>query len=500
MTQFHKSSIDSFYPTVEDFAKGQLGRLQNYAPDVGKWTSAYREAVGVSRGLIDTVDMTQGALGVAFENVPLIENTLAKNLKKVASDNVTTAMTTGDHPVIDFIAGAVPYVGLSLATGGLSMGATELVAEQASQKAAFNAVANTVEPATFSTKALAAEVGVNSAIAAQSSLVLDDKGNVKVDPKTLIEGLLLAGGVPALGLGARALYHAKVRGRVLKTKPKAEPKVEPEEIKAYSKPEDIPDTEALLSKDGEDIVETSDIKLPDTENVNRSLDVHLSDLNDKTHLHIAALAVKDLDEHGVHLDGQKFDIDDVMLLPQIEDTIDHMNKSKDARGSQKVSLTKTIKEASKADKDKWEHVTHRAEAIPYRSKGAITTGVPEEFYQFRPETFSPKIIDNLKRAPDKDMVAKSLLALHNLSATHNFDANLSMLRALRKNIHLHKNGILDLLKNWNKMDDVKINNFISEIHAKYAEYFTDPISSGYLKMTAHKRLFGDLVGCLLRNM
>ena len=187
-----------------------------------------------------------------------------------------------------------------------------------------------------------------------------------------------------------------------------------------------------------DLDQTHDIEMPDS--IVQSTDFKLSDLSDMNYLHSSAKVVQDLVDDGVKINGQHFDIKDSNMRQMVDDTLDTMEDTKLKRGSRKVALTKMILDNPEQAK-KWDDILNKADKTPYRSTGAIKEDTGEFFYQFHPKSYHPDDFKALNEASKNgDDTATAILALKNLSASRNFDAKLSALKALRHNIILHDYG------------------------------------------------------------
>lgn len=529
------------------------------------------------------------------------------NFKKSAQDNIDMSYNASDHYITNFIAGILPYVGASVSTMGIA-GLGAAVAEEAGatigNDIAINALRNSVYPKSMSTKEFAKNIGVNEAISASQSLVLDDKGNTYVDPKTFIDssalGVAVMGGhfayknrarirmiigdkqlspkdiedkLDGINAGADDIQPKKKeklndvkqkdKEKLNAIQPKKKEKlndiqpteqeklndIQPKEKEKLNdtqqtEQEELNDTQPTEQEDLNDIQSTEQEELNDIQpteqeklnaihdkyngdilkdkenadiNINpnedtaiseqMNLDENIPDSFNNSYMTRAGLftssnAVKGYIKNGVEVNGEILDFRDPYMHQMVENDIKAKQDMKDSRGAERVTVTNSLMNAPKNKLRKWSKEISEGTKMDYRSISRVK-GINEDFYlHFKQSNLTQSTISTIKRASAKgDPVAKDLNALINMSNMHNFDEELSAMKALHRNIILWKNGILDVAKNYTLDDAKALDNYISELHSNNAEYFKNPMSSGYVKLSRKWKSqdFEDLIVCLINN-
>ena len=339
---------------------------------------------------------------------------------------------------------------------------------------------------------------------------MDRKGNVKVDTPAFFENSVLAAGIPLLAHGAHIAYKNWTKGRVYKLPEEETPEdtnqtpedqadeILKEQSTTIPKETDLTDDDVQQAQN--ETNKYNDYSFDGTDNIANFYNLATHGLLEKSHIHSMGLAVRDLLKSGIYLAGQRYDLTDPELESLINQNVDVFQKDKDRVGSRKYALTRKIRSQTEEARRPYQSMIDKSYKIPYNSKGAQEAKNIDTFYSFPKETLNHQEIQRLKDAPENDVVAKSILGIKNESLRDNFDANLSQLKLIKTAIKLHREGILDVLDRWGKDDDAKINEFTDRIHKEYADMFTNPRSSLYLKMTQRKDLFSNLISCLMRNM
>jgi hypothetical protein len=515
---YQPSLIDYLRPNAEEGIKLQDSFLGQQDPHIGILKSAARSAWGTTKGLFDfTLGATQlGAYGIS--KVFNAQNTFSpeyesamKNFTASAKDNIDTEYNTQDHPITNFIASALPYAAVDAVT--LGSATPELASAKLGDEVAVNALNNITYPKSFLTKEYAKNIGINEAISAQQSLTLDQKGNVHVNPTTFVEGSALGLGIASVSQAAHIRYSNRDAARIIESKkdiPVEQESHTIDELKNNDgtiKTANDEDVDKILNKYSNDILKnhkTADIDI----NHSDSLDINVQRLLDddesltKSGLFTSANAVQSMLDNGIKYNGEIRDFKDPSLHATVDNDIKERDEMLKTRGAEKVSITQALNDESKTKLDKWKEQIAEGTKMNYRSFGAIANDTGEHWLEFRPENITAKSLQKIKNASaNGDSVAKKLEALCHLSNTHNLDADTKALKALQRNIILWKNGVIDIAKTYTKDNAKALDNFINKIYSNNAEYFKNPMSSGFVKLSKKwdSQEFEDLIVCLINN-
>ena len=515
---YQPTLLDYLKPNAQEGIKLQNSFLDQQDPHIGILKSAYRSAWGTTKGLFDfTLGASQlGAYGISKlfnaqdEFSPEYEAAM-QNFTNSAKNNIDTEYNTQDHPITNFIASALPYAAIDVAT--LGSATPELASARIGDDVAVNALNNLTYPKSFLTKEYAKNIGVNEAISAQQSLTLDQKGNVHVDPKTFVASSALGLGIASLSQAAHIRYSNRDSARIIESKkdiPLDQESYTTDELKnddGTIKTATDEDVNNILNKYGNDILknhETSDIDINHLD----SLDINTQRLLDddesltRSGLFTSANAVQSMLDNGIKYNGKIRDFRDPSLHAIVDSDLKERQELLKTRGAEKVSLTQALNDEPKSKLDNWKEQIAESTKMDYRSFGAISNDTGEHWLEFRPENITAKSLDKIKTASaNGDSVAKKLEALYHISNTHNLDADTKALKALQRNIILWKNGVLDIAKNYTKDDAKAIDDFINKTFANNAEYFKNPLSSGFVKLSKKwdSQEFEDLIMCLINN-
>lgn len=515
---YQPTLLDYLKPNAEEGIKLQNSFLTLQDPHIGVLKSASRSAWGTTKGLFDfSMGATQlGAYGISKlfnaqdEFTPEYEAAM-KNFTASAKNNIDTEFNTQDHPIVNFIASALPYAAIDTLTLGTAT--TELATAKLSDEIAVNALNNVTYPKSFLTKEYAKNIGINEAISAQQSLTLDQKGNVHVDPTTFIEGSALGLGIASVSQAAHIRYLNRDGARVINSKkdiPIEQEAPTIDELKNNDgtiKTATNEDIEKIKNKYSNDLLknyETSDLDINHSDNldINKQRLLDDDELLTKSGLFTSANAVQSMIDNGVKYKGEIRDFRDPSLHADVSNSIKTLEDMLSTRGAEKVAVTKSINEESEESLDKWREQLAEGTKMDYRSLGAIKNNTGEHWLQFKAENITAKSLQKIKEVSSKgDELAKKLEVLYHISNTHNLDADLKTLKALQRNYVLYKNGVLDIAKNYTKDEAKAIDNFRNKIFANNVEYFRNPVSSGFVKLSNkwNTQEFEDLIVCLIKN-
>ena len=481
---------------------------------------------------------------------------ISEHFRNVAQDNIDYGYATNpNHYIANFIGSSIPYiigdvltdgalqgvsVGVSGAVKGASIGIkgtraalSKIVSTAAKEKSAYDvsdlvstALRNKYTPSTFTTPQFAREMTYGGLTAIQGALTLNNDGNVKIDRESLALNAALGLGIPILGRGIRSIgniNYAKLGLRTNKKGPKLQPndqlKKEFEDINESTLNENINksalDTEinineSTLSKSAlndPDLIIDLDKNNPIVNNRNYGKNENLT-----TNIYENIKSIMNLKEKGFSLNNVKYDIDSPDALINVSQEYDKLKSIKQYNGAKKVTTWKKIqelREKSPKDYEEYKDIFNKIKAIPYNSIGSKAErekgNKGDFYYSFYTKNNDAilnkndliKINNGRKKGND---IALQLNTAYEQSSDHNFKSNFATIQALHRNLNNYRKGMLSSFENWNKLDEKQILDNIKNNFDKYAEYFVDPVSSGYLKLSKNWELGKKLIDCLIRNI
>lgn len=513
--------------------------------------------VGIIKGGERSIAYTLGGIGNFALGVGSIIPRYLNNLytggsgynnqfwQNVAIDNELLAKTTGDHPITNTIASAIPYIAADIISDGTFQLAS--LGEVSGQTIAKNTISNSILPRTFATKEIAKNIGVNEAIALQGSLELDQKGNVKVDTKALIDNSALGLGVAGVVEGAKLGFVNRNMTRTLDSLKNAK--------ESYNIP-DVPDTDETIIPQHRDIsaplteeqlntqqttqslieeppkltqneiddlsvsppkdilgdYNTTDLNInpTDDEDINKfnsdneSGNINYTSQDSVNHygFYSSVNAVRKALKHGVLYGGERQDITSNILRDKVKASLKRLESEKLERGSKKLSLTKLIDKAPREAKDKYIDIINKARRMDYRSISRIEGKNNDTFLEFGNSNITGEDMARLKRDSAKEPVAKNLLALINQGHTNILDNDIATHRNLKKLMDFYHNGLYDFYKNADISETESLSEHARKVQRENLEYLSSPESTGYVKLSSKWDLednndIVNLIGCLI---
>ena len=458
---------------------------------------------------------------------------LSNHFKNVAQDNIDYEYATNpNHYIANFIGSAIPYIVGDLATDGALQGASigikgtktalsKIVSTAAKEKSNYNvsdlvntALRNKYTPSTFTTPQFAKEMTYGGLTGIQGALTLDNNGNVKIDEKSLALNTALGLGIPILSRGIRSIGNINYAKLGLKTN-KKEPKLQPDD---QLKNEFENTLNENINESAEANINESTLNNPDLiidldkDNPIVNNRIYGKNENLTTNIYENIKSIMNLKEKGFSLNNVKYDIDSPDALINVSQEYNKLKNIKQYNGAKKVATWKKIqelKEKNPKNHKEYKDIFNKIKAIPYNSIGSKAErekgNKGDFYYSFYTKNNDAilnkddliKINNGRKKGND---IALQLNTAYEQSSDHNFKSNFATVQALHRNLNNYRKGMLSSFENWNKLDEKQILDNIKNNFDKYAEYFVDPASSGYLKLSKNWELGKKLIDCLIRNI